>query len=134
MDLQHTSPSKSPVKKRRGRRPANAAKSPKKAAKTAAKVASVKAKVPSKPKSKKAKSEQQPEKGNTVIDSVLIDTTPMEIFDSDSEIEETSRRNWADEEKTQFFNFLLAPDEAGDRRFEQYKKNPGHVYKRVGSE
>ncbi|KAJ7156603.1 hypothetical protein C8R43DRAFT_949447 [Mycena crocata] len=55
----------------------------------------------------------------------------IDISDSDSEIEETGPKRWTDEEKTQFFNFVLAQDETGDHRFKQHKKNPMHVYKRA---
>ncbi|KAJ7291829.1 hypothetical protein C8J57DRAFT_1458523 [Mycena rebaudengoi] len=55
---------------------------------------------------------------------------PLELSDSDSEIE-SSRRHWTGEEKTDFFKFLLAKDEQGDKRFEQHQTDPSHVYKRA---
>lgn len=49
---------------------------------------------------------------------------------SDSEDEPTSKR-WPVTDRDKFFKFLLGQDAEGDKRFEQHKKNPGHVYEVV---
>ncbi|KAJ7898030.1 hypothetical protein B0H14DRAFT_3853191, partial [Mycena olivaceomarginata] len=57
----------------------------------------------------------------------------VEVIDSDDEIEKTANgktRHWQAGEKTRLFNFILGPDEEGQRRFTQHKTDPGHVYKR----
>ncbi|KAJ7027504.1 hypothetical protein C8F04DRAFT_89707 [Mycena alexandri] len=51
---------------------------------------------------------------------------------SDDEIEKTEDgklRQWQPSEKTRAFDFILGAE--ADRRFEQHKVNPGHVYKRL---
>ncbi|KAF7356040.1 hypothetical protein MVEN_00933700 [Mycena venus] len=58
----------------------------------------------------------------------------IEVLDSDDEIEKTASgktRDWQANEKTRLFNFILGPDEEGQRRFIQHKTDPSHVYKRA---
>jgi hypothetical protein len=111
-----------PIKRGRGRPPkngatqANANKHP--AAKTAAKIAKAKAKA-------KHHSPKKFEKENQPVGDAI------DISDSESEIAEGGRKQWSDSEKTKFFDWLLGDHSEGDYRFEQHKKNPGHVYKRV---
>jgi hypothetical protein len=56
---------------------------------------------------------------------------PIDISDSDSETEDGGRKQWFDTEKTVFFTWLLGSDAEANHRFEQHKKNPAHVYKKV---
>ncbi|KAJ7310895.1 hypothetical protein DFH08DRAFT_943907 [Mycena albidolilacea] len=58
----------------------------------------------------------------------------IELDDSDADIEKTADgkpRHWKADERTPFYEFLLEPTEAGDKRFAQHKTYPGHVYKRA---
>ncbi|KAJ7237815.1 hypothetical protein C8J57DRAFT_1529065 [Mycena rebaudengoi] len=50
--------------------------------------------------------------------------------DLDDENLESSKR-WTNENKTRVFNFILGQTDEGDRRFEQHKKSPAHVYIRA---
>jgi len=58
-----------------------------------------------------------------------------ELSDSDSDIDrpEGGGKRWTVPERTGFYKFLLACDAQGDKRFEQHKTDPGHVYKRASS-
>jgi hypothetical protein len=83
-----------------------------------------------------AKTKKRKDSGNEEnIPPPLLDASPIDIIDSDSEIDDDTggRKLWTDPEKTDFFKFILGPGAAGDHRFEQHKKNPVHVYKRVRS-
>ncbi|KAF7362661.1 hypothetical protein MVEN_00615400 [Mycena venus] len=118
----------SPKKRGRGRPPlgnkkttaqANAVGRP--AAKAAAKAVKTKSKGSHRKQNKKEQ-ENEPNK----------DTTSIETFDSDSEIDDGGRTQWSTTEKTSFFKWLLGPE--SDYRFDQHKKNPKHVYKRASEE
>ncbi|KAJ7513154.1 hypothetical protein B0H11DRAFT_2213683 [Mycena galericulata] len=62
-------------------------------------------------------------------ENLHVNITPQTIdVTSDSEDETTSKR-WPVADRDKFFRFLLDLNEEGDKRFEQHKTNPGHVYK-----
>ncbi|KAJ7431039.1 hypothetical protein B0H11DRAFT_1942211 [Mycena galericulata] len=64
-------------------------------------------------------------------ENLHVNITPQTIdVTSDSEDETTSKR-WPVADRDKFFRFLLDLNEEGDKRFEQHKTNPGHVYKVV---
>ncbi|KAJ7126592.1 hypothetical protein C8R43DRAFT_1134917 [Mycena crocata] len=87
-----------------------------------------KAKAPKpKPTAKPAKKKSKKADQNTA-------PVAIELSDSDDDTEKTKDgkvRHWTADERTLFYQFLLAFDEEGEKRFEQHKKNPGHVYKRA---
>ncbi|KAJ7854870.1 hypothetical protein B0H13DRAFT_2358219 [Mycena leptocephala] len=58
----------------------------------------------------------------------------VELSDSDNEIEKTDNgktRHWQPGERSTFYQFLLAFDAVGDKRFEQHQTDPDRVYKRA---
>ncbi|KAJ7746115.1 hypothetical protein DFH07DRAFT_962994 [Mycena maculata] len=57
-----------------------------------------------------------------------LDATQIEW--SESETESTTKR-WPMRDRDKFYKFLLGSDAEGDKRFEQHKRNPGHVYERA---
>ncbi|KAJ7663567.1 hypothetical protein B0H17DRAFT_1211578 [Mycena rosella] len=121
-ELSTGSASPPPVKRGRGR-PAGSKNKPKSLPPTnsAPKPAKATKATTKKPKKKKKTDENVP-------------PPTIELSDSEDEIEKTSDgkiRHWITVEKTSFFQFVLGQDEVGDKRFEQHKTNPGHVYKRA---
>ncbi|KAJ7746035.1 hypothetical protein B0H16DRAFT_967733 [Mycena metata] len=96
---------------------------------------------PSKPRSKAPTQSRK----NTTITSTAkttqksktnqenIPPSPINLLDdSDDDTERTEDGKihyWQPAEKTRAFEFILGPD--ADRRFEQHKVNPGHVYRRI---
>ncbi|KAJ7258140.1 hypothetical protein C8J57DRAFT_1516025 [Mycena rebaudengoi] len=84
-------------------------------------------------KAKKAMAAAKPAKQKKAAKE-NVSSVMLELSDTDNEIEKTVEgklRYWDTNEKTLFFQFLLGQDEVGDKRFEQHKKNPSHVYKRA---
>lgn len=69
--------------------------------------------------------------------SVKENIPPLEMIklsDSDNEIEKTDTGkiwHWQPDERTTFYQFLLAFDPVGDKRFVQHQVDPGRVYRRV---
>ncbi|KAJ7152199.1 hypothetical protein C8R43DRAFT_886355, partial [Mycena crocata] len=94
-----------PPKRKRGRPPKNQSSN-------GATSGSAAGSMPSSPKKKRAR------KG-----ARKTDTVP-------SETESVSKR-WPTKDRDKFYRFLLSFDAEGDKRFEQHKKNPGHVYDRA---
>ncbi|KAJ7149325.1 hypothetical protein C8R43DRAFT_1128679 [Mycena crocata] len=92
-----------------------------------------------KPKNKKKSAPKKKTKSVETSSDLLKENddpslpTVIEIDDpSDSETEGKAKyRHWTDEEKTRFFQFVLAFDEAGEHRFTQLQKNPNRVFKRA---
>ncbi|KAJ6486656.1 hypothetical protein C8R45DRAFT_1097951 [Mycena sanguinolenta] len=88
-------------------------------------------------KSKPAPKPKAPKGAKSAEVQTNQENTPptIDLADSDDdEIEKTEdgkTRHWTPEEKTRVFSFILGPDEEGDKRFEQHKVNPGHVYKKA---
>ncbi|KAJ7134178.1 hypothetical protein C8R44DRAFT_729666 [Mycena epipterygia] len=58
-------------------------------------------------------------------DGVAVTSQVVDVaLDSESE---TTSKCWTVADKTKFFMFLLGQDGEGNKRFEQHKKNPGHI-------
>ncbi|KAJ7306680.1 hypothetical protein DFH08DRAFT_1054345 [Mycena albidolilacea] len=84
---------------------------------------------PAKPKAKTKTKAAKKDKSNEENLPPAID-----IVDSDDELEKNEEgkpRYWTAEEKTCVFEFFLGLDADAERRFNQHKVNPGHVYKRA---
>lgn len=134
----HSTPSP-PKKRGRGRPRKNPlAPTSSAAAKASAKAAQVKSKAKS-AKSKaverigKSKLDADEEKENEGIGAAPLGSDPVIISDSESDTEDGGRKQWTEAEKTKFFKWFLGDDEEGkaNAQFEQHKKNPQRVYKRV---
>ncbi|KAJ7201483.1 hypothetical protein C8J57DRAFT_1625522 [Mycena rebaudengoi] len=112
-----------PVKRKRGRPPNPNKAAPAMRAKAAAKVATKKA-----PPTGRKKPASASQKENIPIN--VHDGNDSESGD-ESEGGGERKRYWTDIEKELFFDFLLGQSAESERRFEQNKKDPGHVYQRA---
>lgn len=113
-----------PAKRPRGR-PRNPAK-----VGTSAKSKSSTA-VPAKPK---ATTKSKATKKDTANQENTPPTIDLALADSDDDVEKSEDgkiRHWTADEKTIVYEFILGSDDEAERRFEQHKVNPGHVYKKV---
>ncbi|KAJ7229783.1 hypothetical protein GGX14DRAFT_383747 [Mycena pura] len=123
------SPPAAPVKRGRGR-PPNPETVKRRAAVNSAAKAVAKATKPKSPKKnfkKKPTRSRKADKENVPLPS----EDPINISDSEDETEYGTKSHWSAIERSQFYRFLLGPGAAGDRRFEQHKTDPTHVYRRA---
>ncbi|KAJ7768620.1 hypothetical protein DFH07DRAFT_807425 [Mycena maculata] len=57
-----------------------------------------------------------------------LDVTDHTIDLAISDSEDAPSKRWPVTDRDKLFRFILGQDAEGDKRFEQHKKNPGHVY------
>ncbi|KAJ7322803.1 hypothetical protein DFH08DRAFT_817950 [Mycena albidolilacea] len=93
----------------------------------------LRAAIPAKPK---ATTKPKATKKDTANQENTPPTIDLALTDSENDVEKSEDGkicHWTADEKTIVYEFILGSDDEAERRFEQHKVNPGHVYKKISN-